>query len=144
MDKQKVFLSWQWVSERLDVIGEGVEKIGGFDAIDRVAGIPRGGLIPAVMFSHTLKIPYISYNSAKALSKKDRKKTLIIDDICDTGLTIQEANKYDFVTAALTTRRGSDANPTLSGEHIDHDRWLVFPWEDFNAKTVQDYLVSKQ
>ena len=76
MDKQKVYLSWQWVNDRLEVIGELLEKIGGKDTITRVAGIPRGGLIPAVMFSHTLGIPYISYSSAKALSKEERKKSV--------------------------------------------------------------------
>ena len=144
MDKQKVFLSWDWVNQRLNVIGELVEKVGGLDKVSRVAGIPRGGLIPAVMFSHTLGIPYISYSSAKQLSKMDRKRTLVIDDICDTGLTLKEAITYDFHTAALSTRTGSAVTPTFSGEFIDHDRWLVFPWEDFNAKTVQDYLVNQK
>ena len=144
MDKQKVYLSWQWVNDRLEVIGELLEKIGGTEAITRVAGIPRGGLIPAVMFSHTLGIPYISYSSAKALPKEERKKVLVIDDICDTCLTLKEATSYDFRTAALSTRYGSEITPTLTGETVNHDRWLVFPWEDFNAKTVQDYLVNQK
>ena len=144
MEKQKIFLSWSWVSERLNAIGELVEKLGGVESINRVAGIPRGGLIPAVMFSHTLGIPYISYSSAKQLSKFDRKRTLVIDDICDTGLTLKEAISYDFHTAALSTRSGSAVTPTFSGEIISHDAWLVFPWENFNSNAIQDYLVNKE
>ena len=54
---QKVFLSWKWVDDQLNIIGD---KLEGKD-LEFVAGIPRGGLIPAVMMSHAFGIKYISY-----------------------------------------------------------------------------------
>ena len=48
-----------------------------------VYGIPRGGLIIAVMLSHLLDIPIV-------LSKKDvTKRSLIVDDIIDKGGTME-------------------------------------------------------
>ena len=144
MVKEKEVVSWNWVSEQLNTIGELIEKIGGLEKINRVAGIPRGGLIPAVMISHAFNIPYISYSSAKGLSKFDRKRTLVIDDICDSGLTLADAEKFDFVTAALVTRKGSKTTPDITGGLADHDNWFVFPWESIGSKTIQDYLVESK
>lgn len=142
MDKEREVVDWNWVSDQLNTIGEILEKIGGLDKVNRVAGIPRGGLIPAVMISHAFGIPYISYSSAKGLSKYDRKKTLVIDDICDSGVTLLEAERYDFVTAALVTRKGSKTTPNMSGYIANHDKWFIFPWESIGSKTIQDYLVE--
>lgn len=144
MDKQKEIVDWNWVTQQLNNIGEIIEKIGGLDKVNRVAGIPRGGLIPAVMISHAFGIPYISYTSAKGLPKYDRKRTLVIDDICDSGVTLAEAEKYDFVTAALVTRKGSSTTPSISGEIVNHDNWFIFPWESISSKTIQDYLVESE
>jgi len=82
---QKVFLSWKWVDDQLNTIGD---KLEGKD-LEFVAGIPRGGLIPAVMMSHAFGIKYISYSSAKQLPKELRTKTIVIDDIADTGHTLR-------------------------------------------------------
>ena len=56
MNKDKIFLSWKWVERQLDEIGDRLE---GIDKIEFVTGIPRGGLIPAVMMSHAFDIKYI-------------------------------------------------------------------------------------
>jgi uncharacterized protein len=48
--------------------------------IDSVFGLKRGGLIPAVMVSHKLGLPW---------SDVMLPNTLVIDDICDTGETLK-------------------------------------------------------
>jgi len=138
MSKQKVFLSWKWVDEQLNVIGD---RLDNEDKIEFVTGIPRGGLIPAVMMSHAFNFKYISYSSAKLLPKEIREKTVCIDDISDTGHTLIEAKELDFIVCSLAMRIGSKTLPRFYGELITDDRWLVFPWESLNSKTVQDYLV---
>jgi hypoxanthine phosphoribosyltransferase len=140
MVKNKVYLSWKWVDEQINTIGDRLE---GLD-LEFVAGIPRGGLIPAVMMSHAFGIKYISYSSAKMLPGDLRKKTLIVDDISDTGVTIAEADKLKFITATLCLRKGSKTVPYFSGERINDDRWLVFPWEKLDAIPMQDYLVDQK
>jgi len=138
MEKNKLYLSWKWVDDQINKIGD---KLEGLD-LEFVSGIPRGGLIPAVMMSHAYGIKYISYSSAKMLPLELRKKTIVIDDISDTGLTMAEADKLGFITSSLSTRIGTKTLPRLTGEIIRDDRWLVFPWETLDSIPMQDYLVD--
>ena len=136
----KLYLSWKWVDEQINIIGD---KLEGYE-LEFVAGIPRGGLIPAVMMSHAFGIKYISYSSAKLLPKELRDKTLVIDDISDTGVTMKEAEDLDFLTAALSLRSGTKTVPMFVGQQINNDDWLVFPWEKLDSVPMQDYLVDKK
>ena len=138
MEKNKLYLSWKWVDEQINKIGD---KLEGID-LEFVSGIPRGGLVPAVMMSHAYGIKYISYSSAKMLPLDLRKKTIVIDDISDTGLTMSEADKLKFITSSLCTRIGTKTLPRLTGEIISGKQWLVFPWESLDSIPVQDYLVD--
>lgn len=140
MEKNKLYLSWKWVDEQINKIGD---KLDGKE-IEFVAGIPRGGLIPAVMISHAFDVKYISYSSAKALPGDLRSKTIVIDDISDTGETMAEADKLNFITATLSIRVGTKTLPHFYGELINDDRWLVFPWEKLDSIPMQDYLVDKE
>tara|TARA_B100000900_G_C20335312_1_gene615902 strand:+ start:310 stop:732 length:423 start_codon:yes stop_codon:yes gene_type:complete len=140
MTKDKYFLSWKWVDDQLHNIGDRLEGI----ELEFVSGIPRGGLIPAVMMSHAFGIKYISYSSAKLLPIDLREKTLVVDDIADTGHTLKEALDLKFITTTLAMRAGSKTSPRLYGEMILDDRWLVFPWETIDSIPVQDYLVDKK
>ena len=68
---------------------------------DYVVGIPRGGLLPAVMFSHFLNRPMViqdvrlrdniqqQSNPEIPLDALEGKQILIVDDINDTGATFQ-------------------------------------------------------
>ena len=138
MEKNKLYLSWKWVDDQINKIGDKLEGLN----LEFVSGIPRGGLIPAVMMSHAYGIKYISYSSAKMLPLELRKKTIVIDDISDTGLTMAEADKLGFITSSLSTRVGTKTLPRLTGEMISDDRWLVFPWETLDSIPMQDYLVD--
>ena len=138
MEKNKLYLSWKWVDDQINKIGDKLEGLN----LEFVSGIPRGGLIPAVMMSHAYGIKYISYSSAKMLPLDLRKKTIVIDDISDTGLTMAEADKLKFITSSLCTRVGTKTLPRLSGELISGNEWLVFPWETLDSIPVQDYLVN--
>jgi hypoxanthine phosphoribosyltransferase len=138
MEKNKLYLSWKWVDEQINIIGD---KLEGID-LEFVAGIPRGGLIPAVMVSHAFGIKYISYSSAKMLPKDLREKTLVVDDIADTGVTLKEADGLGFLAGTLAMRSTSKTTPRFYGELITGKEWLVFPWEKLDSVPVQDYLVD--
>ena len=140
MEKNKLYLSWKWVDEQINKIGDKLEGLN----LEFVSGIPRGGLIPAVMMSHAFNIKYISYSSAKMLPLELREKTLVIDDISDTGITLEEANDLKFILASLCIRSGTKTVPRFIGEIISDDRWLVFPWEKLDSIPMQDYLVDKK
>lgn len=136
--KEKEFLHWEWVDKQVMVLGETIK-----DSVSEfmyISGIPRGGLIPGAYLSHYLGIKYIPYNDAKQLPLNLRKQVLVIDDICDSGMTLIEAAGYNFQTAALAYRYSSPFMPDWYAEKITDDKWLVFPWEKEDSKTIQDYL----
>lgn len=89
-----------------------------------VYGLPRGGLALAVMISHNLNIPLI-------INKKEvTKETLIVDDISDRGKTLIDFLKGEtFDVATLYERHTSKYTPKYVYQKIDHDNWLIFPWE---------------
>ena len=140
MKVSKYYLSWKWVEGQIDST---IDKFNDID-LQYVSGVPRGGLIPAVMVSHILGVKYIPYTSAILLPEELRNQTLVIDDIADTGHTLLEAKELGFVTFTLALRSTSEVIPTFSGEYIVDESWLVFPWETVNSETKQDYLLEQR
>ena len=137
--KEKVFLSWNWVDQQVLELGETIKE--SVTEVEYITGIPRGGLIPGAYLSHFLGVKYLPYNVAKDLPVRQREKILAVDDICDSGITLIEAAGFQFKTAALAQRYSSSFIPDFYSQKIKDDRWLVFPWEKADSKTIQDYLV---
>ena len=153
---------------------------------DYVVGITRGGLLPAVMISHYLKVPmhsldislrdnvqqgpesncWMSVDAFGALSTEEmeitksrwdvskRKKILIVEDINDSGATLNwlkkdwEAgcfpNEQSWGTVWHETVKFSTIvdNQSSSFKDVDYtyetinkletpDIWLDFPWESW-------------
>ena len=136
---EKIRYSWQWVDQQLNTIGDKLEAI---QKPKFVTGVPRGGLIPAVLLSHKFNIPYIGLEAAKTLPGELKKKILVLDDISDSGNTLKQIERHSFITATLAMRRSTTYVPEYVGEMILDDRWLVFPWEDISSNSIQDYLVK--
>ena len=130
--KDKIFVSWKWVDEQIEVLANKIPK----DKFKSVAGVPRGGLIPAVMLSHKLGIGYTPFNHLQEYNDK----VLIVDDISDSGETLTQIGGKGYSTATLCFRYSTQYTPDYYGEEIDNDRWIVFPWEENDSKTIQGYL----
>ena len=146
---------------------------------DYVVGLTRGGLVPATLLSQFLNVPmhtlHVSlrdhsenslesncwmsedaygYDTNKTYpSEEPRKKILIVDDINDTGATL-EWIKQDWQGscvpkdelwdkhiwhnnvrfAVLTDNQSSSSDVDYSVWEInkaEEDVWIVHPWEDF-------------
>jgi len=136
---EKKFYNWEWVDQQINSIGE---KLEGLDKPQFITGVPRGGLIPAVLMSHRFDIPYIGLEAAKTLPGDLKKKVLVVDDIADSGNTLEQIKRHNFITATLARRYNSSYSPQCVGVEIKDDHWLVFPWENLSSKTIQDYLVK--
>jgi hypoxanthine phosphoribosyltransferase len=102
-----------------------------------ISGLPRGGLIPAVMLSHELNIPFIPLSLIESLPTID---ILLVDDIADSGETLEAYRKYN--TAVLHYKMQSEHIPTYYGMEIPNDAWIVYPWEQKESETIQDYKVK--
>jgi len=131
---KKTILEWSDVFRLLDKIHKQVDG-----KVTFVTGIPRGGTILAILYSHRYGVEYLHKPTNYF------KNTLILDDISDTGHTLKEFSKryYNLLTACLYHKEGSIKQPHFYGEYLKKDsNWIVFPWERRDAENIQDYLVS--
>ena len=124
---KKCSITWDTIDNLITIIAR--EIISESPNIYNIYGIPRGGLIPAVLLSHKLGIP---------VTQEVKNYSLIVDDISDSGNTLKKVigkcNNpiYSFkevYTATLFERQGTIFEPDFIGEHIKYNDWLVFPWE---------------
>lgn len=155
-------LSWSDIEDQCDNIVESINKTCQFK-IDAIIGLSRGGLVPATILAHSLGVRevlvhgYHSYDDQTNMRDPDNshgvmyqdvvydlikglmgKQILIVDDLCDAGVTMQGLTKrlykkfhkgaVNFLTATLYCKEHSVFKPTYVGEHCGKD-WLVFPWE---------------
>ncbi len=91
-------------------------------SFDGVYGIPRGGLFLAVSLSHTLNIPYI-HNEAGIT-----EKTLVVDDISDTGKTLRKFRKNGNVIVTFHSTEQTVTPPDIY-LYMKEDKWILYPWE---------------
>ena len=133
---KKVMYNWDWIDKQIDSIGEKLESI---NKPQFITGVPRGGLIPAVLMSHKFDIPFIGLEAAKTLPGDLKTKVLVVDDIADSGNTLAQIQRHNFLTATLARRYSSSFSPLFVGLDILDDHWLVFPWENFTANSIQNY-----
>jgi hypoxanthine phosphoribosyltransferase len=145
---------------------------------DYVVGLTRGGLVPALMLSHYLEIPmhtlsvslrdsnigpesncwmaedaFGQINYDPMCSGDGRKKILIVDDINDTGATLNwiredwessclpgnerwsEIWGNTVRTAVLINNDASDFDDVdyvgLNINKLEEPIWCVFPWEEW-------------
>ena len=124
----KIYLSWDDVSQLVDTLCEKI--ITDVPNIDSVFGLKRGGLIPAVMVSHKLGLPW---------SDVMLPNTLVIDDIADTGVTLK--NTIGVYTAVLHYKPHTSCyKPNVYASLHEGDEWIIYPWERKDSEQIQDYL----
>lgn len=124
----KIYLSWDDISQLVDILCDKI--ITEQPNIDSVFGLKRGGLIPAVMVSHKLGLPW---------SDVMLPNTLVIDDICDTGETLK--NCIGGYTAVLYYKPHTSCyKPNIYAYIHEGDEWVIYPWEKKDSQPIQDYL----
>ncbi len=107
--------------------------------INAVGGLPRGGLIPAVILSHRLGIPFVS----QAQIQTTIGNILIVDDICDSGKTLKRFKfEENIYTATLHWKQSSEYQPNYFWEIAYENEWIVYPWENRDSKTIPDYATK--
>jgi len=121
---------------------------------DHIVGIGRGGLVPAAYLSHRMGISLLSvdYSSGVpsfaeelieklAAATREGRSILIVDDINDSGGTIEAlrkslldhgADEAGVRVAVLIDNLRSRARVDYRSRTIDRSTdksWFVFPWE---------------
>ncbi len=118
---------------------------------DVVVGIARGGLVPSCVIADLLQTPeltsvtiesYVDIAQSAAQPTLKRclqtdvagKRVLLVDDISDSGKTLQLAKKHlqdsgaqQIKTATLYSKPDTATTPDYFEKQTC--RWIVFPWE---------------
>ena len=126
----KIYLSWGDINDAVDNLCNKIRH--DQPNIDSIHGIARGGLIPAVLISHKLGLPWTDVILPN---------TLVVDDICDSGVTLD--NAPGVWTAVLHYKPHTSCfQPSIWAEIHEGDEWLIYPWETKDSKPIQDYLAD--
>ena len=109
---------------------------------ENIYAIPRGGLIIGVYLSHYLKLDildkhdfavrynvYLKAKYFKTNNKETINDILIVDDLTDTGKTLDPLIKNGFDVATIHYKPRSIVKPTYYVEECPNDRWMVYPFE---------------
>ena len=100
-----------------------------------IYGVPRGGLCLAVALSHKLKTNLIT---------EPKKNSLIVDDIYETGITL---NSFKDIEGATFFVLFSKIKPTWwnSVRTAKKKEWIVFPWENsLNLQSDRNDYIKKR
>jgi len=122
-----VFVEWDDVEQMVDHLANLITTSG--RTFSCIAGVSRGGLIPAVMLSHKLKLPMISITPNDMV--ENDHEAIIVDEIYDTGKTIEKIKLFN-PRAAYATLFHNEHLPELDFYCVKRDlvEWVVFPWEN--------------
>lgn len=123
--KEKEYVTWNQVKEFVTYIAD-LSRFNGIK-YSGVYGLPRGGLVLAVMLSHQLDIPLLMSPASGCL---------IVDDICDTGESLLHYVKnssgdkvQDYRIATMYYKQNSLGVVPDTYFYRKEDNWVVFPWE---------------
>ena len=138
-----------------------------------LVGIMRGAAPIIDILSRILKLPtaYVviqSYSGETVENKQgelifardissiakneDFKKVLLIDDLSDTGLTLNESIKWlknyapiknnieEIKTACLWKKKSSTFEPDFCPIKLDSDPWIVQPTEHYEELTMDEII----
>jgi len=121
----KEYVTWKQVEEFVNYMTDISRRKG--IKYSGVYGLPRGGLVLAVMLSHKLKIP---------LLMSPAPGCLIVDDICDTGESLLHYVKnssgdkaQDYKIATMYYKHNTLGVVPDNYLCRKEDNWIVFPWE---------------
>ena len=122
-------LSWNGVEDLVNKLTQAIKADG--KSYGAIVGVSRGGLIPAVMLAHRLRINEIFAAHQKLYMQR---RVLLVDDIYDTGATylrLSEALEVPLDFAVLLDKYPHNARtkPSYVGRNMLKPAWIDFPWE---------------
>lgn len=151
-------VDWDFIYEALFEIAEKVQR-SGID-VRVIIGILRGGWVPARVLSDLLSVSEVGALEIKfyrgvgerwerpvvtqpLLVNARGKEVLIIDDVADTGKSLQTAVNFVSMygakvvyTATIFVKPWSTIKPDFFV--AETDKWVVFPWEV--REVVEEYV----
>lgn len=140
--ENKLVVTWNQFEEDCRILANKIAEDRA--VIPGILAVTRGGLFVAGIISHLLNIRNVqtlcleSYSSCKKrqeLIQHNNIETiptdfLVVDDLVDSGGTLNYINNLGFEDSAVVYRKSSTrCEPSFFVEEMPADRWIVFPWE---------------
>jgi len=116
----KLYISWSEFDSSLKLFAERIKQFKEV-TVSNIYGIPRGGLMVAICLSHLLSLPIVYFSLTK--------DTLIIDDVIDTGRTLEARYSEGYKVASLYWCKESSFKPHIYVNQKLKNQWIVLPWE---------------
>ncbi len=131
----KRYLTWDYIDAAADYLAEKIteSKL----PIEAIYGVPRGGLIIASLLSHRLSIPLVM---SRVSSGYENENILIVDDICDTGKTLEKYKIFRYPIATIHHKKSALVKPLFYYEVVEETDWINYPWEKEDSEPIADYL----
>ena len=131
---EKTIITYEMYDHMMDNLVEQIEFSKSYTKVKYVYGPPRGGLPIAVHLSHHLGLEFVNDEwFCSIMTQEQREKTLIVDDVADTGKTLQNLKLrhcINFITATLHYKSRSVIKPDFFVEK--NNTWLIYPWEQLD------------
>ena len=134
----KEYCTWQEIELLVEGLAHTIQISG--KRYDVILAITNGGIIPARLIARELDINHVQFipirnkqlHIEEMLPLLKGTKYLVIDDIYDTGDTYNKVysviREFDCDFAFLMTRY-KHSNAALVAKVLNHEKWIVFPWE---------------
>ena len=130
------------------------------DILSRILKLPTAYLVIQSYHGKGMEDKQGDLTFARDLSSiaknKDFQKILLVDDLSDTGLTLNKSiewlKKYDPIkdhiqeikTACLWKKKSSTFTPDFCPVMLDSDPWIVQPTEHFEEIRIEDIKKKHQ
>ena len=147
----KLWYSWHEMRRDVNTLCRDI-SLDKFDP-NVIVGLSRGGLTPGVMMSHWMNKPFKPIKTSLRdfpewedyLPRKTDERVLILDDVCDSGITFTRIREYiqknslkeincDIRFAVLWWNNEIEFEPNYYVNEIAKDStntWIHFPWESW-------------
>jgi hypoxanthine phosphoribosyltransferase len=117
----EIKFTWEEFGNAVEDIIRQLKEKNLLDQFKYIYGVPRGGLILAIVLSHRL-------NKKLALKPIGSGGILVVDDISETGNTLHWINPK--LSATIHMVPGTSFVPTIHSLIKKPSDWIVFPWEN--------------
>ena len=142
--EDKLFITWEeYLQDCLTLVKKIQENAQPFNGIVAIA---RGGLVTAGIMAPMLNIRLVESLCLESYSEDGKRGKmiqhndpvievcpedfLVIDDLVDSGYTINHTNNLGLINSAVLYRKSNtEFEPTFFARELPAEKWIVFPWE---------------
>ena len=141
--EDKLYVGWE--TYLLDCRGLAKKIQQSNQQFDGIVAIARGGLVTAGILAPMLGIRVVESLCLESYSKDGKRGAmiqhnhlclsnpgsyLVIDDLVDSGYTINHTNNLGLIDSAVLYRKSdTEFEPTFFARELPAEKWIVFPWE---------------